>query len=110
MKKKLLVCVGALVAAQLLSGCYVLRELDWNASKIKNGDKATATLGLQGTDTNTANIFARGGTPGEGRVFLAALGEGGDGLTFKRPTFDSTDQIGAKEKLTEDPDLRDLVF
>lgn len=107
MKKKLLVCVGALVAAQLLSGCYVLRELSWDKDKVPAGEKSTATLGLQGTGST---VMARGGSSDEGRFFLVVTGESSGDLTFKRPTFDSKDQTGQKEKLVEDQDLLNLAF
>ncbi len=107
MGKKLLAVVIALVAAQAFSGCYVLRELSWGTDNIKPGNTSTATIGLQGSEDT---VRARGLTASDGRFFLTVIGEGSEGLTFKRPKFDSKDQLGEKQKLIRDDDLFDAAF
>lgn len=108
MKRKLSVAIGALVAAQLLSGCYILREISWNKDKVNDGDKTTATIGLQPTGGSFGRVAARGnGT--EGRFFLFAINENSEGVDLRRPTFDSGDVTNQKEKLTRDNALRDLA-
>ena len=110
MGRKLFAVVVALVAAQVFSGCYVLRELNWDKDKIDPGEKSTATIGLQGAGNTTTAAIARGATGDAGRFFLAVVGEGSGGFDISRPTFDSKDQLGAKEKLTRDDELLDLAF
>jgi len=105
--KKLLAVVIALVAAQAFSGCYVLRELSWGTDNIKPGNTSTATIGLQGSEDT---VRARGLTASDGRFFLTLIGEGGEGLTLKRPKFDSNDQLGEKQKLIKDDELFDVAF
>ena len=108
MGKKLLAVVIALVASQAFSGCYVLRELNWGTDNVKPGDTSTATIGLQGSKDT---VMARGATStSAGRFFFAVIGEGGEGLTLKRPKFDSNDQLGEKQKLVKDDDLFDVAF
>jgi hypothetical protein len=105
--KKLLAVVVALVAAQVFSGCYVLRELSWDKDRVKPGETTTGTISLQG-GVNPAR--ARGLTAPQGHFFLAVAGENSAGLSFRRPTFDVKDQTGQKEKLTQDSQLFDLAF
>lgn len=107
MGKKLFAVVIALVAAQVFSGCYLLRELSWDTDKVKPGDKTTATIGLQGSGST---MMARGATEQEGRFFLVVLAESSEGIAIKRPTFDSNDQLGAKEKLIRDDALLEFAF
>jgi hypothetical protein len=90
MNRKLLAVAGALVAAQLLSGCYFLRELDWNKDIVPKGESTKATIGLQPTGDPEGTYF-----------FIGAAGEGG-GFSFKRPVFDAGDVTGQKQKLIED--------
>ena len=106
MKRKLLVCVGALVAAQLLSGCYVLRELSWDKDKVPAGEKSTATLGLHGTGST---VMARGGSSDEGRFFLVVTGGGSEDLTLRRPALDSKEQRSKGEvfRISAIPNLLD---
>jgi len=105
--KKLLATVIALVAAQAFSGCYFLREMSWNKDKLDPGETSTATIGLQGTGET---MMARGATETQGRFFVAALAEGSEGITLKRPVFDSKDQLGAKEKLIREDALLEYAF
>jgi hypothetical protein len=102
-KKRLLVVVGALVAAQVLSGCYFLRELNWTKDKLDPGGSSTAKIGLQ----PSGSVMARGGN--DGYFFLTVLGEG-NGIDFNRPVFDTSDVTGQREKLTRDNALRDFVY
>lgn len=107
MGKKLSVIVFALVAAQIFSGCYVLREIGWSKDKIKEGEKTKATISLQSSNSGSKTLR---GVAGEGRFFLASFAEQSEGLSLKRPIFDVGNVIGQKEKLVQDDALADLVF
>jgi hypothetical protein len=102
-KKRLLVVVGALVAAQVLSGCYFLRELNWSKDKVEPGGSSVARIGLQ----PSSDVMARGGD--DGYFFLTVLGDG-EGIDFNRPVFDTADVTGQREKLVRDNALRDFVY
>ena len=97
MKKKLIVCVGTLVAAQVLSGCYFLHELDWSKDLVPKGENTTATIGLQPSGANDDTHF-----------FIVFVGEG-EGFTPKAPVFDAENERGLKEKLTPDSTIGDLL-
>lgn len=97
MKKKLIVCVGTLVAAQVLSGCYFLRELDWSKDLVPKGENTTATIGLQPSGANDDTHF-----------FIVFVGEG-EGFTPKAPVFDAENERGLKEKLTPDSTIGDFL-
>ncbi len=97
MKKKLIVCVGALIAAQVLSGCYFLRELNWSKDIVPKGENTTATIGLQpsGADDDT-------------HFFIVFVGKGA-GFTPKAPVFDAANEHGLKEKLVPDSAIGDFL-
>ena len=97
MTKKLIVCVGVLVAAQLLSGCYFLRELNWSKDVVPKGENTKATIGLQPSGDEEADYF-----------FMGLAGKGA-GFTLGVPTFDSKDVSGQKQKLVEDAELNGLI-
>ncbi|MDQ2675411.1 MAG: hypothetical protein M3Y34_01260 [Actinomycetota bacterium] len=109
MGKRVLAVVVALVAAQVFSGCYFLRELSWSVDKAKPGEKTVATVGLQPTGGPSMRLL-RGPGSGDSYFFLGAAGELTEGIEFKRPIFDSKDVTGQKEKLIADPELYDLAF
>lgn len=98
MKGKIGAVVLALVAAQLLSGCYLLRGLDWSTNKVGPGDTSKATIELQGT-----------GDEVNGRYFVYALLLG-DGAKPKGGEFDSTEKVYNKAKdLVEDANLASVA-
>jgi hypothetical protein len=97
MNRKLFAVVGALVAAQLLSGCYFLRELNWSKDIVPRGESTKATIGLHPT-----------GSPETSYFFLGAAGEGA-GFSFKAPVFDANDVTGQKQKLVEDDAIGEFI-
>jgi hypothetical protein len=106
--KKISAVVFALVAAQLLSGCFVLRELNWSTDKVKPGNKTTATISFTPSGSSPAALTR--GAPSNTHFFLAVLGPTSDGVTFKRPKFDSDDVTNQKEKLTSDDEMFDYAL
>jgi hypothetical protein len=98
MGKKILAVVVALVAAQLLSGCYFLRELNWSKDNVPKGESTKATIGLQSTDEAKFDSY----------FFLIAVGEGA-GFTFKSPVFDAEDVTGQRQKLIADSSIGDFI-
>jgi hypothetical protein len=98
MGKKVLAVVVALVAAQVLSGCYFLRELNWNKDIVPKGEDTTATVGLQPSGEPKSTSY----------FFMGATGKG-VGFTLGRPVFDSKDVTGQKQKLIEDNSLGDAI-
>ena len=97
MKKKLVVGVGALVAAQIFSGCYFLREINWNPDLAPKRESTKATISLQSSDEAEPSYF-----------FLGETGKG-DGFAFKRPVFDSKDLTGQKQKLIVDEEIGEFL-
>ena len=97
MGKKVLAIVVALVAAQLLSGCYFLRELTWSKDVVPKGENSKATVGLQPSGAEDDTYF-----------FMGIVGKG-FGFTPKTPTFDAENVAGLKEKLTPDSSIADLI-
>lgn len=96
-KKKLLVIVGALIAAQVLSGCYFLREINWSKDLVPKNKSTKATIGLQSTDATEDSHF-----------FLGMQGKGA-GFSLKKPVFDSRDDANLKQKMVEDLSLGELI-
>jgi hypothetical protein len=86
--KKLPVVAGALVVAQLLSGCYVLRESNWTKDKVEIGKSTTFEAKLVGTSANSTRFF-----------ILPRLA--GD-VSIRRPVFDTKEKVGSRKKLVED--------
>ena len=97
MKKKLSIVIGALVAAQLLSGCYFLRELDWKKDIVPRGESTKATINLQPSGEEETSYF-----------FMGMAGKG-TGFTVKRPVFDVQDVTGQEQKLIEDNSLGEFI-
>ncbi len=98
MGKKILAVVGALVAAQLLSGCFALQQFNWSDGKVKAGDNVTGDITLIGN-----------GAPGDEKSYFwvyldRALID--DGTTIKKVRFDSKKTLAKKPvKMVEDPAL-----
>lgn len=97
MKGRIFAIVLALVATQLLSGCYVLRELDWSKDKIGKGEKSTARIGTVG-----ANL----GDPG--RVFVLGFFDT-ENVSVKSAKFDTKKAIGKTKKLVADDELLSIA-
>ncbi|MDX6585762.1 MAG: hypothetical protein QOI31_235 [Solirubrobacterales bacterium] len=97
MGKKISAVVIALVATQLLSGCYFLRELNWSQDVVPKGKNSTATIGLQPSGADDDTYF-----------FMGMVGKG-SGFTPKAPTFDAENVAGLKEKLIADNSIGDLL-
>lgn len=97
MKRKVLVIVAALVATQLLSGCFFLRELTWNKDKLAPGDKTNATISLQAIDDGPDGYF----------FVLPALESD---LRYKGANFDQTRALGNRQRMVEDTVLGNEAF
>lgn len=60
MLKKVSVALAALLAASLVSGCYVLREVNWSKDQVKKGESTNLRVGLIGfsSDNDPAYVFS----------------------------------------------------
>jgi len=86
--KKFLAIVVALVAAQLLSGCYLLRESNWTKDKVEAGKSTTFEAKLVGTSADPSRFF-----------ILPRLS--GD-VDIRKPVFDTKEKLGPPKQLVED--------
>ena len=86
--KKLIAVAVALVAAQLLSGCYILRESNWTKDKVSAGAASTFQAKLVGS----------GGEPS--RFFILPRLEGDHSI--RKPLFDTKEKLGPAKQLVED--------
>ncbi len=89
--KKLGIAVAALVAAQLLSGCFVMRESGWSKDKVKAGDSTTFKAALLGTGEADSHFFILPRLDGD--------------ISIRRPVLDPKEVLGKRRKLVEDAQL-----
>ena len=89
--KKIGVVATALVAAQLLSGCFLLREAGWSKDKVKAGDATTFKASLIGSGEEAAYFFILPRLEGD--------------ISVRRPVFDPKAVLGKRRKLVEDAQL-----
>jgi hypothetical protein len=95
MRKKVLAIVVALVAVQLVSGCYQLREFDWSKDQVKPGDATTGRISLTGVDDKVDGRFF---------IFVSVLSED---LAAKFPSasWDTNGVFGKPKKMVKDSGL-----
>lgn len=89
MGKGLSAIVIALAAAQLLGGCYGLRESNWTKDKVTPGKLTTFQAHLLGGSADPTQFF-----------ILPRLES--DDVSIRRPTFDTKEKLGPAKKLVED--------
>lgn len=94
MKRKLFVVLGGLALAGILSGCYALREFDWNKDKVRPGRTATADVGFLGFNPGLISEF---------RFFIIV--PEGNGITYKSLKFDTQKKLGNTRTLLRDDSL-----
>ena len=97
MRRKIGAVVVALVATQLLSGCYLLRELDWSQDKVDSGESTTATIGTVGSDATE-----------EGRLFVLGFFET-EGFKLTGAKWDTTEKLGGTKELVRDDELLEIA-
>ncbi len=90
MGKRLSAIVIALVAAQLLGGCYGLRESNWTKDKVKPGKSTTFQAHLLG-----------GGAADPTHFFILPRLESDD-VSIRKPIFDTKEKLGPAKNLVED--------
>ncbi len=97
MKGKIFAVVVALVATQLLSGCYMLRELDWSKDKVGGGETSKARIGTIGTNSIDS-----------GRIFVMGVFQT-EGFKLKGAKWDTKGALGNTKKLVRDDELLELA-
>jgi hypothetical protein len=96
--KGLGIVLVALGSAQLLSGCYMVRGLDWSKDKVDSGEKTKATLELGGLRADFISP----------NRFFVVLPEPTE-MRFKGGRFDTSKVFGQPQKLRRDDDLALVV-
>jgi hypothetical protein len=97
MRRKTGAVVVALLATQLLSGCYLLRELDWSQDKVDGGESSTASIGTVGTNATE-----------KGRVFVLGFFET-EGFKLTGAKWDTGEVLGGTKDLVRDDALLELA-
>ena len=88
MGKKFCAVVIALVAAQILSGCYLLRESNWTKDKVQAGKSTTFEAKLVGTSADPTRFFILPRLDGD--------------VQIRKPVFDTKEKLGPPKQLVED--------
>jgi hypothetical protein len=88
MGKRLSAVVLALVAAQLLTGCYFLRESNWTKDRVKAGKSTTLEAKLIGGSADPSHFFIMPRLEGD--------------VSIRKPHFDTQEKLGPQKTLVED--------
>lgn len=91
LSKKLIFAAAVLVAAQVLSGCYSLREFTWSDDRVEPNGGTRATVSLTPVDDGD-----------DGHFFIRITGIADVSTKFLRPVFDSRNQIGQRQSMVRD--------